>query len=162
MRAATIISLLSILAGCASPSSDLAIAETFFPFADRPTEEIMLQHNIQIVNGEVFHFLEDGSRAIHHFSPVATITDRNTYVISVSSVLDVADFMSGGFDAEDDVNAVIGAAVTYCKQTGYVRVDKGVNIWIGAKSSALVEFCVPDGVQLPPYYNVGDRVPRGE
>ena len=121
-----------------------------------------MQHDIQIIDGTVFHFLNDGSKLTHHFSPVATIIDSNTYVISVSSVLDVADFMSIGFDAESDVRSMIAAAETYCEQTGYVRVGSGVSIWVGEKSSALVEFCVPNGVQLPPGYKTGDRVPRAQ
>ena len=91
---------------------------------------------------------------------MASVFDRNTYVISVSAVLDVADFMSVGFDAEGEVQAVIAAAEAYCEQTGYIRIYNGASIWIGEKSSALVEFCVPKGVELPPGYKAGDRVPR--
>ena len=160
MRQATLFSLLLILSGCVAPQSDTAIAKAFFPFADRPTEEVILRHDIQTVKGEVYFFKQDGSRVIHHFTPVGAILDRNTYVISASPALDIADFMSVSFDAENDVQAVIAAAETYCKETGYSRVDSGAIIWIEGNSSALVEFCIPNGVQLPPLYSSGDRVPR--
>ncbi|MES0824944.1 hypothetical protein [Ruegeria sp. SCP11] len=162
MREAISISLLLLLLGCASPSSENEVAGAFFPFAGRPTEQVKLQHDIQIVKGSVFHFEQDGSRVIHHFAPVATTLDRNTYVVSVSSVLDIADFMSGDFDAESDVRAVIAAAQAYCEQTSYIRQGSDAIIWVGEKSSSLVEFCIPKGIELPPFYKAGDRVPRGQ
>ncbi|WP_271947912.1 hypothetical protein [Ruegeria faecimaris] len=162
MREAISISLLLLLLGCASPSSENEVVEAFFPFADRPTEQVTLQHDVQIVKGSVFHFEQDGSRVIYHFAPVATTLDRNTYVVSVSSVLDIADFMSGDFDAESDVRAVIAAAQAYCEQTGYIRQGSDAIIWVGENSSSLVEFCIPKGIELPSFYKAGDRVPRGQ
>ena len=162
LRVGIACSLLSILMGCSFPPANKIAVGKFFPFSDRPTEQITMQHDVQVVAGTVFHFLDNGSRAVHHFSPIATIMDSNTYVISIPSALDIADFMSTGFDAETDVEAVIAAAETYCESTGYFRVGRGASIWIGENSSALVEFCVPEGVQLPPSYKAGERVPRKE
>ncbi len=154
--------LVLILSGCAAQSSDTVKQATFFPFADRPTEKVNLQHEIQIVQGTVFHFEQDGSRVIHHFVPAASTLDRNTYVVSVSPVLDVMDFMKVSFDAESDVRGVIASAESYCRQTGYRRVGNGVSIMVGDKSSSLVEFCVPSDIELPPFYKAGDRVPRAQ
>lgn len=160
MRNLNLSQFLLLLGSCAAPLLADGSAGTFFPFADRPTESVTLRHDIQIVDGTVFHFRRDGSRATYHYLPVATILDRNTYVISVSSRLDIADFMSVNFDAEADVLAMITAAETYCDKTGYKRVGTGISIWIGDATSALVEFCVSEGVELPPGYKAGDRVPR--
>lgn len=161
VRVIAAFSMLLSFAACVHPSEEeIAVARTFFPFADRPNEKVVLQHDVQIIEGTVYHLMEDGSPLTFHLIPVATILESNTYVISVSSVLGFADSMSLSFDAEADVQAVIAAAKTYCKQTGYDRVNEGVSIWIGKNSSALVEFCIPDSVQLPPFAKVGDRAPR--
>ena len=160
MREVLLILVLLLSVGCTSPSISTEQARVLFPFADRPTEEVTFQHDIQVVVGSVFHFQQDGSRTIYHLLPVSTIVDSNTYVISVSSRLNITDFMSTSFDAEEDVLAIMNAAETYCDQTGYRRVDKGISIWVGNTKSALVEFCVPEGIQLPPSYKAGDRVPR--
>ncbi|MEP5760478.1 MAG: hypothetical protein ABJ327_14430 [Litoreibacter sp.] len=160
MREAFLFSLCVMLSGCASPPLNSEDAKTIFPFTDRPSKRLTLQHDIQIVEGNVYHFLQDGSRLTHHFAPVATILNSNTYVISVSARLDVSDFMSVDFDTEVDVLTMIAAAETYCEQAGYVRVGKGINIWVGDATSALVEFCIPEGIDLPPSYKAGDRVPR--
>jgi hypothetical protein len=162
MRELTLIVASLSLVGCNSPKNNSEIMNSFFPFADRPNEKIVLQHEVQVVKGEIFHFQQDGSRVMHQGLPVATIIDRNTFVISVSSVLDVNDFFNVSFDAEDDVKAIILAAEIYCEQTGYSRVGDGATIWVGENKTALVEFCVPNNVQLPASYVSGDRIPRAQ
>ena len=118
------------------------------------------RHEEKLIQGTVFHFNSDGTRVSHHYLPAGTIVDRSTYVITLSSALDVDDFLKVTFDAESDVEHVIAAATTYCATTGYEVVGGGVDIWLGENMSALVEFCVPPGVSLPPWSSSGDRIPR--
>ncbi|WP_152615742.1 hypothetical protein [Leisingera sp. ANG-M1] len=142
-----------LVSGCSGQPLHKPLPQTYEPFDDRPDLQLTFQHKIAVVKGTVRHFNEDGSQATHHFVPVETVTDRNTYVLSVTPAqLDI--------EAVSDVLALARAAEQYCEDAGLVAVSAGLNLFAAGEETLLVEKCVPQPVILPPWYKSGDRVPR--
>lgn len=155
MRRQILFSFLIAASGCTASLNKSDTAGSLNSFADSPTKTVAMTHNIRHVTGEVQHFQSDGTRVTLHGLPLAMKVDRSTYAISILPKFDTA----GDISAED-LRALVGAAETFCNQTGYVRVDDSIFLQNGKDSLLLIEFCVPAGVKLPPFYKAGDRVPR--
>lgn len=159
MRILTLFSLLFV-ASCGFDRSGQSQAYEVAPFIDRPDLLVSFRHEVAIVKGDVWFFNDDGTPVLYHYVPVGVVADSNTYIVSIdyrpfSEMLDFLDESTG-----NDIKALIRAAERFCTSTGYVRKEDGAGIWVNAGGAALVEFCIPPNVELPPAYTLGDRVPR--
>lgn len=152
-RTLKLVGCVLLMTGCSGQSAQKMQSETYAPFDDRPEFELTLQHDIAVVKGTVRHFNGDGSPVFHHFLPVATQVDRNTYLIAV-------DPSQVSLGTAQDVAGLARTAERFCQDTGYNLVSKGLSVFSDSDRMLLVEKCVPADVTLPPAYKVGDRAPR--
>lgn len=104
------------------------------------------------IEGTAWTIGADGAPPLYHFMPIGTVHEgRKTYYVDVWR----ADGREIGHEA---VVAAGRAAKGYCEKNNLkllnsdffnvIKLDRGLRF---------IELCVPQGVELPPYYQEGDR-----
>ena len=132
-----LIMVLMILAGCSELNSD---------------SELIFANEIRVVQGSVA-LLDENGRPVEYGGPVKLRIDSNTYITRVSGA--AVDLIVSSLPELKMrlYKRCIADGWTPARSNGFAVFLKESEVW-------LVEHCVPEGVVLPPFSKVGDRVPR--